>query len=82
MTGFGRIGGSTLWDLLVTAKGITSGYVPLGATMLCDEVADTLHRGGYLARIGPYVQDKLRAFGGRPAVGEIRGTGLMGRLWD
>ena len=56
ITGFGRLGAwfaSTLWDLqpdlITTAKGITSGYVPLGATLLADPVADTLVDGGYLA---------------------------------
>jgi putrescine aminotransferase len=49
VTAFGRTGS---WfgaqhfgvdpDLLVTAKGITSGYVPLGAVLLSEAVADTL----------------------------------------
>lgn len=56
ITGFGRLGAwfaSGMWnlepDLMVTAKGITSGYVPLGATLVRDEIADVLSRGGYLA---------------------------------
>lgn len=56
ITGFGRLGdwfASNLWelepDLMTMAKGITSGYVPLGATMVNDEIAETLERGGYLA---------------------------------
>jgi putrescine aminotransferase len=56
ITGFGRLGAwfaSELWsldpDLMTMAKGITSGYVPLGATMVSDEIADTLEGGGYLA---------------------------------
>jgi putrescine---pyruvate transaminase len=56
ITGFGRLGAwlaSSLWDLepdLVTmAKGITSGYVPLGATLVADEVAETLSKAGYFA---------------------------------
>lgn len=56
ITGFGRIGdwfASVLWDLdpdlMTMAKGITSGYVPLGASMVSDEIADVLYRGGYLA---------------------------------
>jgi putrescine aminotransferase len=56
ITAFGRLGAwfaSTLWDLepdLVTmAKGITSGYVPLAATAVCDRIADTLSQAGYLA---------------------------------
>jgi len=56
ITAFGRLGdwfASNLWDLdpdLVTlAKGLTSGYLPLGATMVSDEIADTIFGGGYLA---------------------------------
>ena len=56
ITGFGRLGewfASNLWnldpDLMVMAKGITSGYLPLGATMVSDEIADVLSHGGYLA---------------------------------
>ena len=56
ITGFGRLGswfGSELWnlepDLLVLAKGLTSGYLPLGATVVRDEIADVLIHGGYLA---------------------------------
>jgi putrescine aminotransferase len=56
ITGFGRLGAwfaSELWsldpDLMTLAKGITSGYVPLGATLVSDEIADTLEQGGYLA---------------------------------
>ena len=44
ISGFGRLGawfGSELWsldpDLMSLAKGITSGYLPLGATMVCNE---------------------------------------------
>jgi putrescine aminotransferase len=56
ITGFGRLGdwfASNMWDLdpdiLTMAKGITSGYVPLGATMITDEMLDTLNTGGYIA---------------------------------
>lgn len=56
ISGFGRLGdwfASNLWDLdpdiLTLAKGVTSGYLPLGATMLSDEIVETLHQGGYLA---------------------------------
>lgn len=55
ITGFGRIGdwfASNLWDLqpdlLVTAKGITSGYVPLGATFVADHISEVLTKT-YLA---------------------------------
>ena len=56
ITGFGRLGAnfaSTLWDLdpdiMSVAKGLTSGYLPLGATMVSDEITDVLNTGGYLA---------------------------------
>jgi putrescine aminotransferase len=56
ITGFGRLGAwfaSALWnlepDLVTMAKGITSGYVPLGATMVRDEIGEALAEGGYLA---------------------------------
>jgi len=120
ITAFGRLGAwfaSDLWnlepDLLVTAKGITSGYLPLGATLVRDEIADVLMRGGYLAHgytysghpaataaalanleiiereklverarddVGPYLQKKLQALAGHPAVAEVRGCGLIGAL--
>lgn len=47
ITGFGRLGdwsGSRHWgvkpDMMTTAKGITSGYFPVGACLLGDKVAD------------------------------------------
>ncbi|MEQ1861958.1 MAG: aminotransferase [Chthoniobacteraceae bacterium] len=120
ITAFGRVGdwfASTLWELdpdfIATAKGLTSGYLPLGATLVRDEIADVLIHGGYLAHgftysghpttcaaalanlhvierdklvertrddSGPYFQQKLRAFAGHPAVGEVRGHGLIGAI--
>ncbi len=56
ITGFGRLGAwfaSELWelepDIMVLAKGLTSGYLPLGATVVRDEIAEVLIHGGYLA---------------------------------
>jgi putrescine aminotransferase len=56
ITAFGRLGAwfaSDIWnldpDLMCLAKGLTSGYLPLGATMVADEVAGVLIHGGYLA---------------------------------
>jgi putrescine aminotransferase len=50
VTGFGRTGewfGSDNWgglepDLMITAKGLTSGYFPLGAVLISDRVIDLL----------------------------------------
>ncbi len=120
ITGFGRLGdwfASALWrldpDIITLAKGITSGYLPLGATMVTDELFEVIQRGGYLAHgftysghptsaaaalanldvieqkrlvprvrddIGPYFQQKLTALRDHPAVGEARGSGLIGAL--
>ncbi len=56
ITGFGRTGAmyaSDAWDLdpdvQCLAKGITSGYLPLGATRISAEMAETLFAGGYYA---------------------------------
>jgi putrescine aminotransferase len=56
ITAFGRLGdwfGSSLYrlepDLITTAKGITSGYLPLGATLVRDEIAEVLAAGGTLS---------------------------------
>lgn len=52
VTGFGRLGqwfvSETLYDcqpdILVTAKGISSGYIPLGATLISDEIYAEISR--------------------------------------
>lgn len=56
ITGFGRLGewfASNLWDLdpdlMSLAKGITSGYLPLGASMMSDEIAEVITKQGYFA---------------------------------
>ena len=56
ITGFGRVGAMYLseeWDLdpdiQTLAKGITSGYIPLGATRVSSEIAEVLMSGGYWA---------------------------------
>ncbi|GAB4217217.1 MAG: putrescine--pyruvate aminotransferase [Synechococcales cyanobacterium] len=56
ITGFGRVGAwfaSQLWDLdpdlLTMAKGLTSGYLPLSATLVSDEIAACLETSGVLA---------------------------------
>ncbi len=58
VTGFGRIGsmcGSRAWgvapDIMVLAKGINSGYVPLGATLLNSRVSDAWNRDHPLAAV-------------------------------
>ncbi|RMI30232.1 aminotransferase family protein [Nocardia stercoris] len=60
VTGFGRIGGS--WfastrfglepDIMTTAKGLTSGYVPMGAVFVAPRVAEPFYAGGTWFRHG------------------------------
>lgn len=60
VTGFGRIGGS--WfastrfdlqpDMVTTAKGLTSGYVPMGAVFIAPNVAEPFFAGGVWWRHG------------------------------
>jgi len=60
VTGFGRIGGS--WfassrfglepDLMTTAKGLTSGYIPMGAVFAAPRVAEPFFSGGAWFRHG------------------------------
>lgn len=60
VTGFGRIGGS--WfaasrfelepDLMTTAKGLTSGYVPMGAVFVAPHIAAPFFGGGVWWRHG------------------------------
>lgn len=58
VTGFGRIGamcGARAWgvapDLMAMAKGINSGYVPLGATLLSERVASAYEKPGVAAAL-------------------------------
>lgn len=58
VTGFGRIGamcGARAWgvapDMMAMAKGINSGYVPLGATLVNDRVASAFDRPGLPAAL-------------------------------
>ncbi|GAB2635281.1 aminotransferase family protein [Nocardia goodfellowii] len=60
VTGFGRIGGS--WfassrfdlqpDLMTTAKGLTSGYLPMGAVFVAPHLAEPFFSGGVWWRHG------------------------------
>ncbi|NNF40568.1 MAG: aspartate aminotransferase family protein [Woeseiaceae bacterium] len=119
ITGFGRLGEwfgadyfGTRPDFMTFAKGVTSGYLPLGGVFVSDRVADVLiekageffHGYTYSGHpvacavaianirliqqerlveriksdIGPYLQEKWRALGEHPLVGDTRMVGLMG----
>ena len=118
ITGFGRTGSlfacageGVTPDVLVTAKGITSGYLPLGAMLFREELFQTLLAKGddaffhgytytghpvacaaalanldiiererlveRAAELGPYLQERLATLSDLPAVGHVRGRGLM-----
>ena len=59
ITGFGRLGewfGSTFYeikpDMIPFAKGVTSGYLPLGGVLVSDRVAGTIiDQGGEFAHV-------------------------------
>jgi putrescine aminotransferase len=89
ITAFGRLGdwfASNLWqldpDLLTTAKGITSGYLPLGATMVSGEIVDSLNRGGYLAHGFTYSGHPATTACGLANLDVIEKENLVARVRD
>lgn len=120
VVGYGRTGewfASQLWDLdpdlMTTAKALTSGYLPLSALFVSDEIAQAIAQGGLFSHVytysghpvcaaaalanleimerenliprtrnitGPYFGKKLRELESHPAVGEVRGVGLIGAI--
>jgi putrescine aminotransferase len=119
VTSFGRIGHwFASWDefgvqpdIITTAKGLTSGYIPLGAMIFSDRIwnamaadgsrwftsgftysghpvscaaalknIEIMEREGLLAnaaRVGAYLQSRLKPLEALPMVGQVRGMGLM-----
>ncbi len=55
VTGFGRLGewfaSESIFgiqpDMITSAKGLTSGYLPLGATLMTDQIFDTISEAGH-----------------------------------
>ena len=89
ITGFGRLGAwfaSELWslepDFMTLAKGITSGYVPLGATMVSDEIAETLAAGGYLAHGFTYTGHPVSCAAGLANLDILEREKLIERVRD
>ena len=89
ITGFGRLGAwfaSGLWDLspdiMCLAKGLTSGYIPLGATMVSDEIADTLIHGGYLAHGFTYSGHPVSCAAALASIAVIEKDQLVERVRD
>jgi putrescine aminotransferase len=87
ITAFGRVGdwfASGLWnldpDLITLAKGITSGYLPLGATMVSDEITDVIHSGGYFAHGFTYSGHPTSAAAALANLNTIESLGLVERV--
>jgi putrescine---pyruvate transaminase len=87
ITAFGRLGdwfASNLWsldpDLICLAKGLTSGYLPLGATMLCDEVAEAMLSGGYFAHGFTYSGHPACGAAALANLNEIEALALISRV--
>ena len=84
ITAFGRLGdwfASNLWnldpDLICVAKGLTSGYLPLSATMLSDEVAEPILRAGYFAHGFTYSGHPVCCAAALANLEEIESRGLI-----
>ncbi len=89
ITAFGRLGdwfASTLWnldpDLITLAKGLTSGYLPLGGTMVSDEITEVLFGGGYFAHGFTYSGHPTCAAAALANLETIDRLGLIPRVRD
>lgn len=89
ITAFGRLGdwfASTLWelepDIITLAKGLTSGYLPLGATMVRHELAGVLHSGGYFAHGFTYTGHPTCCAAALANLHTIDSLGLIPRVRD
>jgi putrescine aminotransferase len=87
ITGFGRLGtwfGSEMWkldpDLMTLAKGLTSGYLPLGATMVSDEIADAVIHSGYFAHGFTYSGHPTSCAAGYANLHVLEQDGLVTRV--
>jgi adenosylmethionine-8-amino-7-oxononanoate aminotransferase len=87
--GFGRLGswfGVERWDvepaMIVFAKGVTSGYLPLGGVVVSDRVAEPFWRaaGGPVFRHGPtYAGHAACCAAGLANIGLLERDGLLGK---
>ncbi len=89
ITAFGRLGSwfaSCLWslepDLITVAKGLTSGYLPMGATLLSDALSDELIGGGYFAHGHTYSGHPTCAAAALANLEEIEERKLIPRVHD
>ena len=87
MTGVGRTGKNfavdhdkVVPDLIVTGKGLSAGYTPLGAVIARGFIADALRRGrGYFEHGFTYSANPLSAAIGNAVLGYIETHGLVAR---
>lgn len=89
ITAFGRLGA---WfaseregldpDLLNIAKGLTSGYLPLGGTMVSDEIAEVILPSGYFAHGFTYTGHPVCAAAALANLDVIENGGLIDRVRD
>jgi adenosylmethionine-8-amino-7-oxononanoate aminotransferase len=85
MTGFGRTGKNFAvehWnvqpDILIAAKGIASGYAPLGAVIASRKVLEAIYKGsGALVHGFTYNAHPISVAAGRAALAKITGSGLV-----
>ena len=89
ITGFGRLGewfGSQLWDLdpdlMNTAKAITSGYQPLSALFVREEIADIVIEGGFFSHINTYAGHPAAAAAALANLSIIESENLVPRTRD
>jgi len=82
ITGFGRMGEwfgadyfGTRPDFMPFAKGVTSGYLPLGGVMISEKLVDRVKND-----IGPYFHEGWKKLAEHPLVSEVRMVGLLAAL--
>jgi adenosylmethionine-8-amino-7-oxononanoate aminotransferase len=68
--------------MIVLAKGLTSGYLPLGATVVSDEIAAVLMHGGYLAHGFTYSGHPTTCAAGLANLAYIEREGLVEKVRD
>jgi len=87
ITGFGRLGS---WfasegfgmrpDLITFAKGVTSGYVPMGGVLVSDRIAETLMTGGDFNHGFTYSGHPVACAAALENIRIIEEEGLVGRV--
>ena len=89
ITGFGRIGewfGSLYYgiepDLMSFAKGVTSGYLPLGGVLVSDGVADVLANGGEFYHGFTYSGHPAACAVANANIRLLRDEGIVSRVRD